>query len=128
MVGDRAPLRVAVAAIVILATPCAVALTSCSSSSRADRAGRSSSEPTRSTTSSSEPNAGSQVFSAHCAACHGTRGEGELGPRLAGTAERLPSADAAEIVRNGRGRMPPFAAALTTAEVDAVVAYIRSLR
>lgn len=48
---------------------------------------------------------GEQIFSGACAKCHGDKGQGEIGPGL--SASTVSNAAAvAEIVRNGRGKMP----------------------
>jgi mono/diheme cytochrome c family protein len=41
-------------------------------------------------------------------------------------AEKMTEADQISLVRTGRGRMPPFAPALSNADIAAVVAYIRT--
>jgi menaquinol-cytochrome c reductase cytochrome b/c subunit len=66
------------------------------------------------------------VFRSQCAGCHGTKGEGNLGPPLVGIADRMPEADELAQIRNGRGRMPPFSPALSDDDIAAVVAYVRT--
>lgn len=69
---------------------------------------------------------GAFVFRTQCAGCHGTHGEGNLGPPLVGIAERMSEADHVALVRSGRGRMPPFSPGLRDEDIAAVVAYTRS--
>jgi mono/diheme cytochrome c family protein len=69
---------------------------------------------------------GARVFRAECAGCHGTHGEGELGPSLVGIASRLSVADQVAIVRQGKARMPPFQGGLSDADIAAVVVYTRT--
>lgn len=72
---------------------------------------------------------GQAVFATQCAKCHGARGQGGLGPQLAGgrVVERFPNvADQVEVVSEGRGRMPAFGASLTADQIAAVVAYTRT--
>lgn len=69
---------------------------------------------------------GAFVFRTQCAGCHGTRGEGNLGPPLVGIADRMTEADQVALVRSGRGRMPPFTPGLRDEDIAAVVAYTRS--
>ncbi len=69
---------------------------------------------------------GAYVFRTQCAGCHGTGGEGNVGPPLVGVADRLAAADEVAIVRNGRGRMPAFSPALSDDEIAAVVEHTRT--
>ena len=71
---------------------------------------------------------GRDVFRRVCAGCHGTSGEGQIGPRLAGTTYPHDAEEIAKIVRNGRPPlMPAFGKQLSPAEVEAVAAYVESL-
>jgi len=76
---------------------------------------------------------GRPVFEAHCAHCHGPRGEGRAnalnapplnadGKTGAYTDERL-----ASLIRDGGCVMPAFGEALSAAEIQAVIAYLRDL-
>jgi cytochrome c oxidase subunit II len=50
---------------------------------------------------------GEQTFAGACAKCHGPEGQGLIGPEF--TSANTADAEAvAEVVRNGRGRMPPI--------------------
>jgi len=69
---------------------------------------------------------GAFVFRTECAGCHGTHGEGNLGPELVGIADRMTEIEQLALVRSGRGRMPPFAPGLSDEEIAAVVAYTRT--
>lgn len=66
---------------------------------------------------------GQQRFTAQCAACHGQRLEGGVGPALADVRTRRTVAQVTDVVRQGTGRMPGFAG-LTPAAVDAVVQFV----
>ncbi len=72
---------------------------------------------------------GRRVFVASCARCHGARGEGRIGPRLAGrVAERFPDVDdQISFVTEGKGLMPGFGNLLTDEEIEAVVRYEREV-
>jgi cytochrome c oxidase subunit 2 len=60
-----------------------------------------------------------------CAKCHGDVGEGGIAPRIAGS-PTLTDAEALEdIVRNGRGQMPPVGSQWTDEQMDALVDYLR---
>ena len=68
---------------------------------------------------------GGAVFADTCAGCHGTDGDGSVGPSLLAVADRYTVDEQEAVIRGGRGRMPAFDGALTDAEIDAVVAYTR---
>ena len=68
---------------------------------------------------------GSFVFRTQCAGCHGSNGEGNLGPSLVGVADRMTVAAQVTLVRTGRGRMPAFSPALSEQDIAAVVDYTR---
>jgi mono/diheme cytochrome c family protein len=71
---------------------------------------------------------GAQLYGMHCSLCHGK--DGGLGLNGARDLRRsmLSVAEMKAIVLNGKGVMMPYKNALTTAEVDAVVAHVRTLR
>src|SRR6185436_18534344 len=84
---------------------------------------------------------GKRVYDEHCAICHAADGRGRLPyyPALADdpSIESKPAVDAIRMVLNGGYRpgtrqdpmphgMPPFAQALSDAEVASVVTYIRT--
>jgi len=69
---------------------------------------------------------GRQLFLMNCAHCHGTDARGDEGPDLHGTAKS--DQHIAGLIMNGRkGEMPKFSAKLSTNDVAALIAYIRSL-
>jgi cytochrome c6 len=75
------------------------------------------------------------TFRAKCAMCHGPDGAGsEVGksmniPDLRSAAvQKLPDAQLAQIIADGKNGMPPFKSSLTEPQIHAVVTYIRSLR
>ena len=73
---------------------------------------------------------GEAIFKDSCASCHGADGGGAFGPKLSDgrVVERFPDvADQLKVVQNGRGGMPAFKTKLSQAEIDAVVAYTRTL-
>lgn len=73
---------------------------------------------------------GAEIYSAHCASCHGSDGGGGVGPRLSGGAvvDAYPEvADEIAIVSEGRGRMPSFGNRLSPSELEQVVEYTRTL-
>src|SRR3954454_20430850 len=100
----------------------------CSSGSAGPATEASSTTATASSAETRRPgeSQGKFVFRTKCSACHGTHGEGNLGPSLVDIAEKMTEADQVALVRSGRGRMPPFAPALTNADIAAVVTYTRT--
>jgi cytochrome c oxidase subunit 2 len=67
---------------------------------------------------------GEQLFDGVCAKCHGPNGEGLIGPEL--TPASVGDADAiAEIVRNGRGRMPAVGAGWDDQQMEALTDYLQ---
>jgi len=75
------------------------------------------------------------TFRAKCAMCHGQDGSGsEIGksmnvPNLRSQAvQKLPDAELAQIISDGKGGMPSFKNSLSEDQVHSLVAHIRSLR
>ena len=75
------------------------------------------------------------MFQSKCAMCHGPDGGGsEVGksmkvPDLRSPAvQKLPDAQLAEAISDGKGGMPPFKSSLSEDQIHALVTYIRSLR
>lgn len=74
------------------------------------------------------PATGERAWRVHaCDACHGSRGEGGLGPPLAGTP--LPDPYLAWVIREGRGLMPAYPEEnLDKAEMWGIVTWLRLMR
>ena len=73
------------------------------------------------------PMAGAKLFNMHCTLCHGQ--DGRLGNNGAKdlTASQLTREEMIALVSNGRGVMAAYKNVLSPAEIDAVVAYVRTL-
>jgi mono/diheme cytochrome c family protein len=78
--------------------------------------------------------ASTAAFRAKCAMCHGPDGSGsEVGksmnvPDLRSLAvQKLPDAQLAQIISDGKGGMPPFKSSLSEEQIHSLVVYIRSL-
>lgn len=82
---------------------------------------------------------GQSRFGIYCAVCHGVLGDGrsivarnmvECPPPslLSATIRALPPATLYQVIGDGFGRMPPYAAELSVQERWAVVAYVRQLQ
>ncbi len=81
---------------------------------------------------------GADVFRVRCVMCHGPQGRGNgpmaasLNPRpvdFTDSSKRLATTDSAvaEVIRRGRRAMPAFGQMLSRAQVDSVVAFIKTL-
>jgi mono/diheme cytochrome c family protein len=85
------------------------------------------------TASSVIPPAGSQayhgytLFQMNCAHCHGTDARGDEGPDLHGVLKS--DARISSLIKNGiKGEMPKFGEKLTDTDVQALIAFVRSLK
>ena len=75
--------------------------------------------------------AGKAVYAAKCKACHGADGEGNPNMAKALKVEIKPlassTADVKEVIEKGQGKMKP-ASSVTGADLDNVVAYVKTLK
>ncbi|MBW8882876.1 MAG: c-type cytochrome, partial [Asticcacaulis sp.] len=71
-------------------------------------------------------NDGAAIYANVCASCHGDdrKGSPPEFPSLFGVSKRLSTAQLTKQIHDGGGRMPAFGAALSDAEIQAVVAYV----
>lgn len=73
------------------------------------------------------PKTGAAIYEASCATCHGSSGQGFVGPSLVDTAAKYPDvADEIAVVTNGRGEMPAWGGRFTTKQIATVVEYTRT--
>ena len=86
---------------------------------------------------SSSPQGAAALYAKHCDTCHGKDGRSKtFKGRLRGARNLTDAAWQAEAtderlfnsVMNGRGRMPSFKKKLSPAEVESLVAFVRTLR
>ncbi len=95
------------------------------------------SAPAQASSSASNPSAASplatgtraphELFTQHCAACHGAERLGGMGPALMPESlERLKQKDAIQVITQGRPatQMPAFADKMSAAEIDALAKWI----
>jgi cytochrome c oxidase subunit 2 len=61
-----------------------------------------------------------------CATCHGMQGQGGYGPALSSNSILAQEASLAQIVRNGRAKMPPVGDTWTSAQIKALAAYTKA--
>jgi len=77
---------------------------------------------------------GAANWNANCASCHGKDGSGstmmgkKLGVKDYTKDQGFSDAEAANIIKNGKGKMKGFKDKLSDADVKALVAYLRSLK
>ena len=70
---------------------------------------------------------GYTLFMMNCAHCHGSDARGDEGPDLHGVTKS--DARIASLIKSGtKGEMPKFGGKLTDAEVQALIAFVRSLK
>jgi cytochrome c oxidase subunit 2 len=67
---------------------------------------------------------GEELWEGSCAKCHGASGEGDYGPRIAGTDLVTDDAAVEQLLRNGFGRMPPVGRDWNDAEMEAITTYL----
>jgi mono/diheme cytochrome c family protein len=74
------------------------------------------------------------LWAQHCAPCHGKDGSGsstmgkKLGVKDYTKEQGFSDAEAANVIKNGKGKMKGFEEKLSDADVKALVAYVRSLK
>lgn len=108
-----------------LAALALLALESCASPG--SPVGNSVASNTPSVSLGESPPSGRALFLRNCAHCHAADATGDEGPDL----HRLDESDAwiAKRIRDGRkGRMTAFGGKLTPAQIDSLVAYLRTLK
>lgn len=72
---------------------------------------------------------GQRIYASNCASCHGSKGDGGYGKKLAGVVEtKYPNIDdQIAIITNGKGGMPSFSQKLTPEQITAVTRYTREV-
>ena len=68
---------------------------------------------------------GQETFTGACAKCHGPQGEGEIGPALAGNQLLEDTESIEQVVREGRGKMPPVGRDWSDRQMDALTKYLK---
>jgi mono/diheme cytochrome c family protein len=81
------------------------------------------------TPASAEAAEGRRLFQQKCALCHvaAVRGRDPYGPRLSKAQVARSEDSVKQIVRSGIGRMPGFQYTLQAPQIDAIVAFLRTL-
>jgi len=76
----------------------------------------------------------SALWGQHCASCHGKDGSGntamgkKLGVKDYTKEQGFSDAEAANVIKSGKGKMKAYKDKLSDADVKALVAYVRSLK
>ena len=70
---------------------------------------------------------GEETFAGACAKCHGPEGEGDIGPTLKGNGLLADEEAVEEVVRLGRGEMPPVGGDWQDVQMDALTEYLREV-
>ena len=72
---------------------------------------------------------GQRIYSSNCASCHGAKGEGGYGKKLAGVVTtKYPNVDdQIAVITNGKGGMPSFSQKLSAEQIAAVTRYTREV-
>ncbi|HEY2813782.1 MAG TPA: cytochrome c [Acidimicrobiales bacterium] len=110
----------------------AAAPPSSSSSSSSSSGGGSNSSNSSNPSSSSGGGGqidGAAIYDDKCSGCHGSKGQGAIGPKLNGgsvTKSFKNPADEVIVVKNGRGSMPSFGDQLSDEQIQAVVDFTRN--
>jgi cytochrome c oxidase subunit 2 len=68
---------------------------------------------------------GEEMWTATCAKCHGPSGEGDYGPKIAGTALVGDPQAVEGVIRNGFGEMPPVGRDWDDNEMTAITTYLK---
>lgn len=69
---------------------------------------------------------GGELYIKNCSACHGSNGEGGVGPAHAGNENLADTEHVLVTIHEGLGFMPPFASTLNDEQIAAVATYIRN--
>ena len=78
--------------------------------------------------------AAQKTYQAKCAGCHGADGKGQTGAGKALGAhdfsspdvQKMSDADLAQVISQGKNKMPPYSKSLSAAEIKDLVDYIRT--
>jgi cytochrome c oxidase subunit 2 len=77
-------------------------------------------------TATAKTDLGRSEFAGVCATCHGLSGQGAYGPNLSNNPLLTQPSGLIAIVRDGRGRMPAVGDTWTSAQMQALAAYVKS--
>jgi cytochrome c550 len=67
-----------------------------------------------------------EIYQQSCISCHGQNYEGGVGPALTGVGDRLSADDIKEVLKNGRGSMPP--GLVPEEKIDEMVQWVSEIK
>ena len=78
---------------------------------------------------------GEALYKRNCAGCHGADGAGQtamgrtfkIGDLRAAEAQKMTDAQLADLIANGKGKMPAYGKRLSHEQIQSVVGYLREL-
>jgi len=79
---------------------------------------------------------GAALYKSKCAACHGPDGAGQtpMGKNLkvrdlrSDAVQKQTDIELTKVISGGKGKMPPYGKQLSTADIQAIIAFIRTLK
>ena len=79
---------------------------------------------------------GAATFKAKCALCHGANGAGDTpsGKSMkvrdlrSDVVQKQTDLELTKVISGGKGKMPPYGKQLSTADIEALIAFIRTLK
>jgi quinoprotein glucose dehydrogenase len=74
---------------------------------------------------------GAAIYKTKCAACHGPDGAGKtmkLRDLRSGEVQKQTDLELTKIISGGKGKMPAFGKQLSTADVEALISFIRTIK
>ena len=79
---------------------------------------------------------GAAIYKAKCATCHGADGSGQtaMGKSLklrdlrSAEVQKQTDVELTKVIAGGRGKMPPYGKQLSTADIEALIAFIRTIK
>ena len=79
---------------------------------------------------------GAATYKAKCALCHGPNGAGDTpsGKSMkvrdlrSDAVQKQTDIELTKVISGGKGKMPPYGKQLSTAEIEAVIAFVRTLK
>ena len=71
------------------------------------------------------PALGKEIFEGVCATCHGMKGQGDYGPKLVGNAVIAQPQALAQLLKNGKNKMPAVGADWNQATIAAATTYLK---